>query len=643
MAKRGMHRSAMAGMAAALAFAASLPATPASAASDVTVALTVVGATTLAQGEQFRFQAVATNPGPASTRATVTFELTAPAGRPSGPTRTPSPLPFLRWQAKVPASGTATIRPTVVTSQWFTGTGDYTVTAQVQGGASSNSLAFTVIAPTVVVPRFQDVTAAAGIDATIPATQCGQYTSGAAWADVDGDGDLDLYITRAWLPAQLWINDGTGRFTEQASARGVDNGGRVALGATFADYDNDGDPDLLVTNQEQPNRLYRNDGTGHFTDVADAAGLGDFQGDSTSAAWGDYDGDGYLDLYVSTWSACLPPVIYEPDRLYHNEGDGTFTDQTALLPESSTFGAGFQPAWFDYNGDGRPDLYLANDHYGNDPDRNRLWRNDGPGVGGTWAFTDVSESSRANYSINSMGIGLADIDRDLDLDVAVSNIEGNVLARNNGDGTFTDVAWAQGASRPFQTAGVKSVTWGLAFADFNLDGWEDLFVAAGALDDAPNQPNQVFTADGTGRGFLDLSALSGADDPGSSRGLALADYDRDGLMDAVVVDKNGSAHLLRNVTDAPGSHWLEVRLTGTSSNRDGCGATLIATALGSKLMREVYCGSVGLSSGSDPTVHFGLASAATVSRLTIEWPSGVRQVLRNVAGDQLLEVSEPSP
>src|SRR5207249_489946 len=213
------------------------------------------------------------------------------------------------------------------------------------------------------------------------------------------------------------------------------------------------DQDLYVAN-DGPNRLYQNDGTGHFSDVAESAGVVSLT-DDVSATWGDYDNDGYLDLYVVSNSPCLPPLFYEQDHLFHNEGDGT----------------------------------------------------------------------------------------------------------------FTELASTAGVERPFQRADLHSITWGLAFADLNLDGWEDLLVAAGALTDRQNQPNEVFTAAGGGT-FLDLSALSGADDPGSGRGVAIADYDRDGRLDAYVVSRLGSPILYRNATSTPG-HWLEVDLTGTKSNRDG--------------------------------------------------------------------------
>jgi enediyne biosynthesis protein E4 len=240
----------------------------------------------------------------------------------------------------------------------------------------------------------------------------------------------------------------------------------------------------------------------------------------------------------------------------------------------------------------------------------------------------------------AMGIGIADFDRDLDLDMAISNILGNVVARNNGDGTFSSVASEVRAARPFQSADVHSVTWGLAFYDFNLDGWEDLYAAAGSIPDTTPQPNELFVADGHGK-FLDLSAPSGAADDTTSRGVAFADYDGDGLVDFYVLDQWGSPRLYHNVTPVAGLHSLEVLTVGTASNRDGCGGTILVTAAGSKMLREVLCGSTSLASGSDRTVHFGLGTATVVAKLVVTWPSGVRQVLRNLPADQLLTLVEP--
>jgi len=611
-----------------------LPTTAARAA-EISMRLESRGPARAGQGAPFAFGATIGNRGPASVDVQVLFSV-----RPSS--SAVRARAFAIWAATVPAGRTVERLERVVSAQWFAGIGPFEVLAVARGGASAfDSLTYRVGPPSVPVPRFEDVTVAAGIDVRMPKPEGCRWAAGAAWGDIEGDGDLDLYVPRPHGPARLFVNDGSGHFTEEAAARGVDDAGSIGVGAVCADFNRDGYQDLYVTN-DGPNRLYQNDGAGHFADVAPSAGVAD-PGAGFAASWGDYDGDGWPDLYVTNYQQCSLDEVLASDRLYHNEGDGTFTDQTDLLPPpGSTDGFGFQAAWFDYDGDGDPDLYLANDSLLEiSIPGNRMWRNDGPGPGGTWKFTDVAASSRTDYVMNSMGIGVADYDRDLDLDFAVSNIGGNVLARNEGDGTFTDVAAAAGVERSTKDASQGSITWGLAFADLNLDGWEDLYVNAGALTYDQVQPNEVFANAGRDGRFLDLSAPSGAADPGASRGLALADYDRDGRVDVLLVDQGGRLHLFRNITPLGVRHWLEVRLAGSASNTDGCGARLVFTGPSGTMMREKFCGSTGLSSGSDPAVHVGLGSASTVDRLLIYWPSGTKQVLADVAADQLLTVSEP--
>jgi hypothetical protein len=603
-----------------------LPA-PAGAAQDVIVTLAPTGATSIPQGAAFEFMASAENVSPDPVVVAIGLELHGGEGS----------LEFDRWQVAIDPAETAQATRWVIPSQWYAGLGDYRVVAKLGGQSAGTPLSFEVTSPTVLVPSMEDVTAASGLDTVLPLGDCARFASGAAWGDVEGDDDLDLYVPSQGGPAQLWINDGTGHFADEAPDRGVDNGGRIGIGAVFADYDNDDDHDLYVVNHG-PNRLYRNDGSGSFVDVASSAGVDD-DGHGSSASWGDYDADGFLDLYVVNYKECTGERA-QADKLYHSNGGGSFTDVTELLGPDATHGAGFQAAWFDYDVDRDQDLYLVNDFIALIPEPNRLWRNDGPDGDG-WTFTDVSEASGADYSINSMGIGIGDYDGDLDLDVAVSNISGNVLARNNGDGTFTDVAAEAWVQRPAQRRGVNAVTWGLDFRDLNLDRLVDLFVVAGSLHDTGRQAHEMFVNAGGGS-FLDLSAPSGVAVDSVGRGAAFADYDRDGRMDFYVVNQAGSPVLYRNVTERAGMHWLEVRTRGTTSNRDGCGARLVLTVAGTRLVREVYCGSIGLSSGSDPVVHFGLGSADQVSKLEVLWPSGTRQVLRRLKGDRLLEVIEPA-
>ncbi len=554
--------------------------------------------------------------------------------------------PFARIIQVIAPADAITVPLSVTPSQWFAGRGRFKIV--VSDGLPAAALRFRVTGSPRVRPRFTDVTGSTGLSTRhhAPLIADCNWAAGAAWGDVEGDGDLDLYLPHQSAAAQLFIDYG-GTFVDEAAARGVANEGGIGIGAVFADYDRDGDQDLYVTN-DGVSRLYRNNGGGIFADVAAAAGVL-VDGPSTSAAWGDYDRDGLLDLYVVGYGRCggadvQQKLVYAEDHLFHNKGDGTFTDVTTLLgPAAATRGAGFQAAWVDYDHDGDQDLYLGNDFVGPQPRPNVLWRNDGAVEGG-WKFTDVSIPSGAGISINTMGIAVGDPDRDGRLDLALSNIEANVLLKNRGDGTFSDIAEARGVGRPTQRILERSVTWGGGFHDFNLDGWEDLYFAAGAFGhetNPENQPNALFVNRGKKR-FLDLSAPSRADDPSMTRGVAFADYDRDGRMDMYLVNRSGFPRLMRNVTPRGNQHWLEVDLIGSASNSDACGARLTAKVGNAWLVRIISCGSTSLSSGSDTVAHFGLGRFRKASKLTIEWPSGRVQVLRDVRGDRLLSVQEPS-
>jgi hypothetical protein len=608
------------------------------------VALGADSAATL--GEPLEVTITVANHGDRSVSAPIDLSLVAPDG---------SKRAFHRTSLFVPFGESASESTEITTSRWYADTGDFEVVAEVTDAGLSASPAahrFTIEPTTRVVPTFDDVTEQAGLLTDVPVPGCGQFANGAAWADIDSDGWQDLLVTRLGDPVQLFLNAGDGTFVDETIARGVEVAG--ANGAAFADYDNDGDPDLSLVG-DGPDTLLQNDGTGHFTDVTSTAGTaGDPASRGMSATWGDFDRDGLLDLYVTNYMACTGPwtteeeiisnVAYQLDVLYHNEGDGTFRDVTDLLPEPEETGAGFTAAWLDIDGDELLDLYVANDFVGLSPEHNRLWHNSGPGRD-RWQFSDVSLDSGAGLYMNTMGVGIGDVDRDGDLDLALSNIGGNKLLRGSGDGTFVEET-GSGIERPNQGVDYSTITWGTAFYDLDLDGWEDLFMAAGNLPQGPEvvvgeQPNMVFVNDGTGTRYLDVSALSGADDVAESKGVAFADYDNDGAVDAFVVNQAGSPRLYRNVTPQGDNHWLEVDLRGTVSNRDGCGARVIATVGGAEIMRQVLCGSGGTGSAHQRQVHIGLGGDDTVARLEVLWPSGTRQVVHDVTADKMLVVEEP--
>ena len=598
--------------------------------------LTPTTAGSAAQGTPFTFHAVLSSQQ--SYDGFVDFNL-QPTGKPA------ARVTFEHATMSVSAGEQATYDPSVTTSKWFAPVGSYQVVVTVNGAEVGSPLTFTVGRPPLQVPVFKDVTVGLGLAAPTPQHVCTMQDAGAAWADVNGDGKLDLFVARGSQPAELFINRGKRGFVNEAAARGVAGDGTFEYGGVFADYNNDGHPDLYVV-REGTDILYKNDGTGHFKDVTAQTGVGGGDLSHRSASWGDYDNDGRLDLYVTTYGNCYGPA--QPDELFHQNANGTFTDVSSLIKPAlppGVEGRGFQAAWFDYNGDGRQDLYLANDHYLSGADGNRLFRNDGPAPGGGWRFTDVTAQSGTGFAMNSMGIGIGDYNRDGRLDLAVSNIFATRLLRNNGNGTFTDVAKQTGADNPYITFDtIPTMTWGTIFGDFNLDGWEDLYQAAGWIEtQVPGNPDQhnLLLVNDHGQRFLNLGAPSHTDDPGWSRGVSTADYNRDGRLDLLVVDQQGSAHLYENVTPRGRNHWLEIKTIGTRSNRDGCGTRVLLSTGSKPMVREVFCGSVGLDSGSDETLHFGLGTLKVVPKVTVFWPSGLRQTFRKVRGDRLLTITEP--
>ena len=534
---------------------------------------------------------------------------------------------------------------------------------------------------TYQLPVFEEVSESAGVAFThyrdlldiIP------LSAGVVVFDYNGDGWQDVYVTAtpdiASLAPEgdddnaLFRNDGDGSFTNVADVAGVADAEAKGNGGCAADYDNDGDQDLFVANWGA-SRLYQNDGSGSFTDVAEEAGLADPDGTyrSMGCAWGDYDRDGWLDFIVvrhideSNPDAFTQRIYYldvRPLALFHNDGDGTFTEATHLLgatPQPSreagafgrVWGAGFQPAWVDFDNDSDLDLYVIND-FGEYVHPNVLWRNDGPLAGGgeEWAFTDISQESGAGIAMFGMGLAVADYNSDGYLDMFVTNIGDNALLTNTGGDGFRDAANDMGlAYGEFRRQ--QRVSWGTIFFDYDNDGYEDLYVASGYLDtddiNRREQPNLLFRNDGAGA-FEDVSAVSGAADWGTGRGVAYADFDGDGCLDLFLVNMGRSAavgepaRLYRNRCDW-GNNWLIVETVGSTSNRDGIGARITLTAGGRTQIREVTAGASNSSQNMLP-VHFGLGQAASVDEIKVRWPSGTVQTLRDVAPNQVVTATEP--
>ena len=520
-----------------------------------------------------------------------------------------------------------------------------------------------------VAPAFTEVAGSAGVAfAHRRGYDLMPFGGGVAVADFDGDGLLDIYVTNSVGANALYRNTGDLRFVDIAAEAWVEDPASRSNGACAADYDNDGDTDLYVGNYG-PSKLFRNRGDATFEEVTAAAGLTEATLNlrTMGCAWGDYDADGLLDLIfvrhlddsdpgVFAWGQRDLSEFADPLALFRNRGDGTFADVTVLLGDPAPSrgivrGAGFQPAFVDYDNDGDPDIYVVND-FGDEITPNVLWRNDGRAASGAaWLFTDVSAASGTDVAINGMGIALGDYDLDGFTDFYVTNIDDAVLLRNNGDGTFSERTHDAGVGRG--RIGVpegNSVGWGTAFLDYDNDGDQDLYLAAGYLDTDQDtnpvlQPNALFRNEGDGT-FSDLPPwASGANDTGFGRGAVYGDFDGDGCLDLYVVNigefegRPGVARLFRN-NCATGNNWLIVRTVGTRSNRDGIGATITVSAAGSTQRRTVTAGSSQMSQNM-LAAHFGLGAATHVDTLTVRWPSGRSSSLIDVAANQVLVVTEP--
>jgi hypothetical protein len=507
------------------------------------------------------------------------------------------------------------------------------------GMTKGNLVAFAIlslsalITPALPGSAFADVTytnvaAAAGVEMFTEA----RWGSGVAWTDLDQDGDFDLLMVDGpGDPVCVFSNNGDGTFTDVAADIGiVDTGWGKSV--VPADYDSDGDTDVLVTNysNDETNRLWRNNGDGTFTDVTAGSGF-DYMDESTGACWADYDNDRDLDCYITTYG------FSHRNRFMRNDGNDQFTDVAQALGMQDPTGWGYQPGWFDYDNDGDQDLYVGNDDFfGGTP--NKLFRNNGDGT-----FTDVSIASGANLSLSTMGLGIADYDNDNDLDVYMSNIPtGNRLLRNNGDGTFTEVGEEAGVA-------VHQICWGVDFFDMDHDTWPDAYACAFGHDllDPDGTENFVFRNNGDGT-FLDVSSVSGADNAGVSYCSAWGDYDLDGDLDLAVTnwydgdpDDLPSA-LYRNNHIEEGetaSDWLQIHVVGTVSNRDAIGARVEIVTDEGTYIREKQAGTSFLSS-AQPWIHFGLGSATQVNSITVRWPSGNVNTVNNIAGGSIITIGE---
>jgi hypothetical protein len=487
------------------------------------------------------------------------------------------------------------------------------------------------------------------------------FSGGVAWIDYNRDGWPDLYLVNGghWADLRegkrtvsnaLFRNNRDRTFTDVTKKAGV-TGSHWGMGATVGDYNNDGWPDLYVCNYG-PDNLYRNNGDGTFTDVADSARIGDPNW-SSSAAFADYDGDGWLDLYVTNYVAfdhknppspdcqyrgikvqCGPKgLIPAADVLYRSNRDGTFSDVTQAAGVAVPPAYGLGVLWGDYDNDGDPDLYVANDSMAN-----FLFQNQGDGKFreiGVLAGLAYNEDGQAQAG---MGVAMGDYDHDGFFDFFVSNFSDdyNTLYRSLGKGVFRDVSYAADIAFPSW----RLLGWGTAFFDFDNDGWEDLFVANGhvypqvdhyPIDITFAQPKLLHRNLGNGKFEDATSVIDGAlTDRWSSRGAAFADFDNDGDVDVAVNNIDGRPSLLVNDGGNLSGNWVVLDLIGVKSNRSAIGARVVVETEAGKQMQEVQGGS-SYQACNDLRLHFGLGTSQFIKSLVIRWPSGQLQHFENVA------------
>jgi hypothetical protein len=530
--------------------------------------------------------------------------------------------------------------------------------------------------------RFEEIASKAGLNfvtqnsPTQNKNQVETMVAGVALLDYDGDGYLDIYLVNgASIPSlqketpaysnRLFHNNHDGTFTDVTEKAGVAGSG-YGMGVAVGDYDNDGRPDLFLANVTG-NQLFHNNGDGTFTDVTAKAGLSGAKLDgkkmwSAGAGFFDYNNDGLLDLFVVNyckWEVNQDPYCAvkngvrgycHPDRyaplhntLYRNNGDGTFTDVSNQTGIANHMGKGMSVSFADYDGDGFIDAFVAND-----TTPGLLFHN----VGGR-RFEEVGVAAGVAYApdgaaLSGMGSDFRDVNNDGLPDIWYTAVEHETfpLYINHAKGNFVDMTSASGLAQ--STANLSG--WGNGIYDFDNDGWKDLFVArSNVLDNISElvpsrrypEPNSVFRNLGNGK-FEDISAAAGADFQleAPHRGVAFGDLDNDGRIDAVVSVLGGHVKLFHNISQG-NNHWILLKLVGRKSNRMGLGAQIhIVGADGVSQWNEATT-AVGYASASDSRVHFGLGVGRRIRELEVRWPSGIRQVLHEVAADQILTIEEP--
>ncbi|HJT66050.1 MAG TPA: CRTAC1 family protein [Pyrinomonadaceae bacterium] len=519
---------------------------------------------------------------------------------------------------------------------------------------------------------FTDITAQAGITFKHVASPEKKYivesmSGGVAMFDYDNDGDLDLFLvnsltvdlvkTKGKTKSQLYRNDGGGKFTEVAEKAGVSDVG-WGMGVAVGDYNNDGFDDIYVTCLG-PDHLFKNNGNGTFTDVTDKAGVSDPRW-STGASFLDYDHDGNLDLFVSNYvdfdinhlpefgqgQTCTYksiPVQCGPrglkgagDSLFHNNGDGTFTEvskKAGVSDPEGFYGLGVLTG--DFDGDGWVDIFVANDST-----PNFHYRNNGDGTFKEIGFTAGTAVNENGSEQGSMGVTAGDYDHDGRLDIFITNFadEYNTLYHNDAPNSFTDVAYAAKVA----AVSLPHVGWGTKFFDYDNDGWVDLLVVNGHV--YPQLPNyrqpRLFHRNNRDGTFTDITSQFGSvfTELHASRGVAFGDIDNDGDVDLLITDLDGPPQLLRN-DNGNANNSILIKTVGVKSNRDGIGARVKVVAGDLTQIDEVRSGDSYISQ-SDMRLHFGLEKRTKIDLIEVRWPSGTVDRITNAGINRTLTIKE---
>jgi len=510
--------------------------------------------------------------------------------------------------------------------------------------------------------NFVDITKAAGIDFVHTmgddhlSNVIESVGSGCAFLDFNQNGYLDLYVGNGSFheavssgepPAVkngnvLYENLGNGTYRNVTELSGTGNMG-YTMGVSIGDFDNNGYPDIYVNNHG-PNALYQNNGDGTFSDVTSWAGVSGNES-SAGAVWLDFNRDGLLDLYVANYVEFNPELnlVYapegypgplnfsgQPDVLYRNNGDGTFTDVTKEMGVNNPAGRAMGVGSLDIDEDGFPEIYVANDAMAN-----FFYQNEGGTGFRDGAIRSGLAFNRGGEATASMGVNFADFNGDGLMDLFVSDDSYNSFYENRGRGLFTDVSFSAGIA----VASGQHVGWSSGFFDFDNNMSKDIYVINGELKHLHGQEDQIFENLGDGK-FRDSSGEHGPyfSEALVGRGGCFGDYDNDGDIDMFIVNLNEEPVLLRNDIGSA-NNWLLIRLIGTKSNRDAVGARVSVTAGGVTQFDQKTGGGQYLSK-NDPRLHFGLGDNKTAELIEITWPSGIRQTLENVRANQIITIEE---